>query len=100
MSTSSLDLGLINVGHKEKSMNSNNTLYLLVGLGIGAVVGVLFAPKSGAETRDFVRSKSAEGASYVKQTAGDAIDLAKRKADELSQTAAETIDTVAQTLKA
>jgi gas vesicle protein len=81
-------------------MNSNNTLYLLAGIGIGAVVGVLFAPKSGPETRDFLKSKSAEGASYVKQTAGDAIDLAKRKAGELSQNVAETIDKAAQTVKA
>jgi HAD superfamily hydrolase (TIGR01509 family) len=90
----------LDVGHKEKSMNSSNTLYFLMGLGIGAVVGILYAPKSGPETRDFLKRKSAEGASYVKQTAGDTIDLAKRKADELRQTASETIDKAAQTVKA
>ena len=28
--------------------------YLLVGLGIGSVFGILFAPKSGQETREYL----------------------------------------------
>jgi len=28
--------------------------YFLVGLGLGALVGVLFAPKAGDETRDYL----------------------------------------------
>ena len=31
--------------------------YFLVGLGVGALVGILFAPKSGEETREFLASK-------------------------------------------
>jgi gas vesicle protein len=86
-------------GHREKSMNSNNTLYFLMGLGIGAAAGIIYAPKSGPETRDFLRSKSKEGAKYAKQTASDVMDLAKQNADELRQTAAETIDSATQNMK-
>jgi gas vesicle protein len=35
--------------------------YFLVGLGIGSLVGVLFAPKSGAETRSYIAKKTSEG---------------------------------------
>jgi gas vesicle protein len=80
-------------------MNSNNTFYFLMGLGIGVAAGVLYAPKSGPETRGFLRSKSEEGARYARQTAGDAIDLAKQKADELRHAAAETIDPQPRTSK-
>ena len=81
-------------------MNSSNTLYFLLGVGIGAVAGILYAPKSGGETRDFLKSKSAEGAGYIKQTASDAVDAAKQKAGELRKTAADTIDEAARTAKA
>ena len=39
------------------------------------------APKSGAETRDFLRSKAEEGTDYV-----------KRRAEDLRDTATDTID--------
>jgi gas vesicle protein len=55
--------------------------YFFLGLGLGVAAGVLFAPKSGAETRDFLRSKADEGTDYV-----------KRRADELRETAADAID--------
>ena len=35
--------------------------YFFLGLGLGVAAGILFAPKSGAETRDFLRSKAEEG---------------------------------------
>ena len=35
--------------------------FFLVGLGIGAAVGVLFAPRSGEETRDLITQKAGEG---------------------------------------
>jgi hypothetical protein len=44
--------------------------------------------------------KSQDAASYAKQTASNAIDLAKQKADELKKTAAETLDNSAQSVKA
>ena len=55
--------------------------YFLVGLGVGALVGILFAPKSGEETRDFLAKKADEGK-----------DFAQRKARELRERADELIE--------
>jgi gas vesicle protein len=38
----------------------------LAGLGIGAVVALLFAPRSGRETRDMIAQKAEEGRDFVK----------------------------------
>jgi hypothetical protein len=41
--------------------DGNGFLWFLAGLGVGAVVGVLYAPRSGDEMRDVIRSKAQEG---------------------------------------
>jgi len=55
--------------------------YFLVGLGIGALVGILFAPKSGEETREFLAQKAEEGKEY-----------AQKKARELRERAEDLVD--------
>jgi gas vesicle protein len=55
--------------------------FFLVGLGIGALVGILFAPKSGEETRDFLAQKADEGREY-----------AQRKARELRERAEDLVE--------
>ena len=45
----------------------NGFLWFLAGLGVGAVVGVLYAPRSGDETRDVIRSKAQEGSERARQ---------------------------------
>ena len=52
---------------KEYAMSENNAgskvSFFLVGLGIGALVGILFAPKSGEETREFLARRPMKAAS-------------------------------------
>ena len=55
--------------------------YFLVGLGVGALVGILFAPKSGEDTREFLGKKADEGR-----------DFAQRKAKELRERADDLIE--------
>ena len=55
--------------------------YFLVGLGVGALVGILFAPKSGEETREFLAKRADEGKDY-----------AQRKARELRERAEDLIE--------
>ena len=51
-------------------------LWFLTGLGIGAVVGILYAPHSGSETREILMSKAEEGRDYVRKRAHDAREQA------------------------
>jgi gas vesicle protein len=55
--------------------------YFFLGLGIGVAAGILFAPKSGEETREFLKERADEGKEYL-----------KRRSDELRETATSTID--------
>lgn len=55
--------------------------FFIVGMGIGALLGILFAPKSGEETRDYLSSKADEGRDY-----------AQKKARELRERAEDLIE--------
>ena len=68
--------------------NDNKLSYFFLGLGLGVAAGVLFAPKSGEETRGMIKAKADEGAEYV-----------KRRSIELRETAADAIDRGKQTLQ-
>ena len=53
----------------------------LLGFGIGVTVGVLFAPKPGSETRQYLADRATEGSDYLmnqgqqlKDTASDLLD--------------------------
>jgi gas vesicle protein len=65
--------------------DDNKFSFFFLGLGLGVAVGVLFAPKSGTETREFLRSKAEESADLVKRrtvefkdTATDAVERGKQ----------------------
>ncbi|MGB0037135.1 MAG: YtxH domain-containing protein [Candidatus Acidiferrales bacterium] len=55
--------------------------FFLVGLGIGALLGILFAPKSGEETREYLSDKADEGREF-----------AQKKARELRERAEDLIE--------
>jgi gas vesicle protein len=44
---------------------ASKVAYFLAGMGLGAVVALLFAPRSGKETRDYLTQKAEEGRDYV-----------------------------------
>ncbi len=62
-------------------MDRNGLSSFLLGLGVGVGIGMLFAPKSGQETRELIKNKTGEGADYL-----------KKRSEELKQTAAEWVD--------
>jgi gas vesicle protein len=45
--------------------------YFFLGLGLGVAAGILFAPKSGEETREFLRQKADEGSDFLKRRGED-----------------------------
>lgn len=61
--------------------NTSKLSFFFLGLGIGVAVGILFAPKTGEETRELIRGKAGEGKDYV-----------KRRSEELRESAAEVLE--------
>jgi len=61
--------------------DDNKFSYFFLGLGLGVAAGLLFAPKSGPETRDLLRTKADEGKEYL-----------KRRTNEVRDQATETIE--------
>jgi gas vesicle protein len=85
---------------------STRLTYLLIGGGIGAILALLFAPKSGQELRgdiaDATRKgidKSREAAQELGQRAGEYYEATRDRAGELYNTAAERVGEVAQTAR-
>ena len=61
--------------------------FFLVGLGIGSLIGILFAPKSGEETRDYLSSKADEGRDYAQKKAREL----RERAEDLLERSKEVI---------
>ena len=63
--------------------------FFLVGLGVGTLLGILFAPKSGEETREYLSLKAEEGREYAQKKARElrerAEDLLERSKDVASR---------------
>jgi gas vesicle protein len=56
--------------------DDNKFSYFFLGLGLGVAVGLLFAPNSGAETRDLIRSKADESKDYLRKRGSELRDSA------------------------
>jgi gas vesicle protein len=65
----------------------NKFAYFAFGLGVGLAIGVLFAPRSGEETREYIRSKAGEGKDYL-----------KKRAEDLRESASEAVERGKSTL--
>jgi gas vesicle protein len=50
--------------------------YFFLGLGVGVAIGILFAPKAGEETREYLKSKADEGKDFVKRRSEELRDSA------------------------
>lgn len=48
--------------------------WFLLGLGVGAAAGVLYAPKAGQEMRDNLRQQARDGGEFIKQKSRLAAD--------------------------
>ena len=76
--------------------DDNKLSFFFLGLGLGVAAGILFAPKSGQETREIIKSKAGESSEYIRRqseqirdSAGDLIDKGRgvlnRQKDNLNE---------------
>jgi gas vesicle protein len=70
--------------------------YFLVGLGVGALLGILFAPKSGEETREYLRNKADEGRDYAQKKAREL----RARAEDMVERGKEFVDDQKEQLSA
>ncbi|HKZ03680.1 MAG TPA: YtxH domain-containing protein [Pyrinomonadaceae bacterium] len=85
---------------------SSRLTYLLIGGGIGAILALLFAPKSGQELRSDIADatrkgvdRSREAAAQLGDRAGQYYEATRERATELYSQAAEKVTEVAQTAR-
>lgn len=74
--------------------------YFLVGLGIGTVIGLLFAPRSGRETRDLLNEKVDEGRDYLKRRSRELREQAEDVVERGKETVAKQKDQLSAAIEA
>ena len=63
-------------------MDKNGLSSFLLGLGVGVGIGMLFAPKSGQETREIIKNKAGESGEFLKQRGAELKDTASGWVDK------------------
>jgi gas vesicle protein len=63
--------------------------YFLLGLGLGVAAGVLWAPRTGQETRQLLADKAGEGADYLKSRAQEGTDYVRQRTGDVKESAAD-----------
>jgi len=91
---------------RDDSNVTTKLTYLLIGGGIGAVIALLFAPKSGQELREDIADvtrkgieKSKETAAQLQERAGEYYEVGRERASELYQTAQEKAGEIGEKAK-
>lgn len=85
------------MGDRERDSDISTKLtYLLIGGGIGAVIALLFAPKSGQELREDIADVTRKGidrtrdaALYARDRAGEYYEVGRTRAGEFYETGRE-----------
>ena len=80
-------------------MDSKGFSSFLLGLGVGIGIGILFAPKSGKETRQLIKDKADEGTEFlkqrgceIKQSASEWVDKGKEAINRQRDTIADAVE--------
>jgi gas vesicle protein len=77
----------------------HHVAWFLAGLGVGALVGILYAPKSGRETRNDLVAGAREGTDYLRkstqqaaESVGTLVDKGKDQVSEYVDRGREVVD--------
>jgi gas vesicle protein len=70
----------------------NSLAWFVAGLGVGALVGILYAPKAGRETREDLISGAREGTEYLRARARQAADQVSGLVDKSKEQAGDYVE--------
>src|SRR5579862_3774434 len=83
----------------EDSSKIQGVAWFLAGLGVGALIGVLYAPKSGRETREDLAQGAREGSEYLRargrqaaEQMGQMVDKGKEQVNQYVGKGREMMD--------
>jgi gas vesicle protein len=81
-------------------MVGNKLNYFLAGLGMGALAGVLFAPRSGEESRDYLNQSVKEGKEHAQRKAREIRERAEDFVERGKQVVAEQKEIISKAVDA
>ena len=80
--------------------DGNSFVWFLAGLGLGALAGVLYAPRSGSETREALRARAEEGREYVRTRAREVKDQVRDQASQWADKGRDVVNTQKEQFRA
>ena len=72
--------------------SNDKFLYFLVGASIGSLFGILFAPKSGQETRDELIRRAQESGDYLNDKVDEAKNLVETESRRVGHEVTSLVD--------
>jgi gas vesicle protein len=85
-------------GEKEMANSGEKFMYFLIGGFVGASVALLFAPKSGEETRRFLEGKYREGTDTLNRRVAEGRQYVDEVKGGLTEKVGQTIDAGKETV--
>ena len=81
-------------------MDTEDLASFLLGVGVGVGLGLLFAPKSGQETRELLKGKADEGKEYLKKRGSELREGASEIIERGNDAIGRQKDTLAEAVEA
>jgi len=66
--------------------------YFLLGLGVGSLIGILFAPKSGEETREYVSQNVQKKVQELQERAEEVVERGKEVVTQKKEEIAAAVE--------
>lgn len=84
----------------ENGNGASNFAFFVAGIGIGAVLALLFAPKSGQETRDLISAKANQSRDYVTNRSKEMREQAEQYVEKAKDLVAQQKEQLSAALEA
>ena len=81
-------------------MDRGDVSCFFLGLGVGIGIGLLFAPKTGEETRGMLKTKAGEGKEYLKQRGVELRDTASELVEKGKEAVSRQKDNLKEAMEA